>query len=364
MDFKSITKLNNLSVSDFKKKFLEKRKPIIISNSFDWQATQKWNIEYLKALYPEKSVILPIFSDEPAEINKEIEALELKLPEALDLIYNNSDQSKKYYLMQQSMYKDFPDLLSDIALPKYADKQNKHVINLWLGEAGVNTRPHYDTYNNFLTQIVGRKRVRLFAPTDSHNMYPYAINDDFLGNNSPVYISRIRDTDLVNDDEFPNLNMVTCFEGILYPGDLLFIPAGWWHEVKSLDISISVNFWWKIKIENFSQQSTNLMCSFLYWYSDNFDEVIRDHFDFSEFQDDIQIAEAFLLKGLKCIAAFFLLNYFHKIFDYSKKQEIAKIENEIPKWKEYLEVAKNENDSLLEDKKIMYIINKIKSYNV
>ena len=178
-----------------------------------------------------------IFSDESKEISKRGEDLKLKLPEALDLIYNNSDQSKKYYLLPQSIYKDFSDLLPDIDLPKYENKKNEHVINLCIGEAGVNTRLHYDTSNSFLTQIVGRKRVRLFAPADSHNIYPYAINDNFLGSDPSVYISRIRNTDLVNYNEFPNLKKITCFEGILSPGDLLFIPAGWWHEAKYLDIS-------------------------------------------------------------------------------------------------------------------------------
>ena len=34
-------------------------------------------------------------------------------------------------------------------------------------------------------------------------------------------------------------------EGILEPGDGLFIPVGWWHYVRSLDVSFSVSFWWK-----------------------------------------------------------------------------------------------------------------------
>ena len=34
-------------------------------------------------------------------------------------------------------------------------------------------------------------------------------------------------------------------EGILEPGDGLYIPLGWWHYVRSLDVSFSVSFWWK-----------------------------------------------------------------------------------------------------------------------
>ena len=30
-------------------------------------------------------------------------------------------------------------------------------------------------------------------------------------------------------------------EAILYPGDVLFLPAFWFHRVEALDVSISVN---------------------------------------------------------------------------------------------------------------------------
>jgi lysine-specific demethylase 8 len=31
----------------------------------------------------------------------------------------------------------------------------------------------------------------------------------------------------------------------LNPGDALYIPAKWWHHVRSLDTSASVNVWWR-----------------------------------------------------------------------------------------------------------------------
>lgn len=32
-------------------------------------------------------------------------------------------------------------------------------------------------------------------------------------------------------------------QAILEPGDLLFLPPGWWHALKSLDSAISVSLW-------------------------------------------------------------------------------------------------------------------------
>ncbi|MGA9377410.1 MAG: cupin-like domain-containing protein, partial [Phormidium sp.] len=41
-------------------------------------------------------------------------------------------------------------------------------------------------------------------------------------------------------------------ECILEPGEMLFIPAFWWHQVSSLDrLNVAVNFWWTANITEF-----------------------------------------------------------------------------------------------------------------
>ena len=52
------------------------------------------------------------------------------------------------------------------------------------------------------------------------------------------------------DVEHPDLTSYPLFAGahhydvILGPGDVLYIPKGWWHYVRSLTPSFSCNFWW------------------------------------------------------------------------------------------------------------------------
>ena len=343
-----LSKNNCLSIADFKTKFRINRTPVIISNSFDWNALKIWNIPYFKNKYPDKKVALDFYS---LTEKQEWAAMELKLPEALDLICNNADKNKKHYLMQKSIAEEFSELLSDICLPIYANQNVKHITNLWIGESGIISQPHYDCSDNFLTQILGRKRVRLFPPSASNNMYAHAIDDDMLGDKSCSHISKIEDTDLVNYDDFPNFKTATCFEGIIYPGDLLFIPAGWWHEVKSLDMSISVNFWQKMKLYDLSDaQVTDWICStFFYFSNNNFDGIVNKFFDLSEFVDDIEIAEFVMTKNLRCIAAVFLLNYLNKTNADHNKYVI-----------DYLGIAKQADNSLLDETIILDVISKIK----
>ena len=49
------------------------------------------------------------------------------------------------------------------------------------------------------------------------------------------------DTSPHDAEAFRNVPFVDC---ILEPGDLLYIPIGWWHYVRGLSVSFSVSFWW------------------------------------------------------------------------------------------------------------------------
>jgi ribosomal protein L16 Arg81 hydroxylase len=45
-------------------------------------------------------------------------------------------------------------------------------------------------------------------------------------------------------NEFPLFEKAEYVEGIVGPGECLYIPRGWWHFVRSESVSIGVSFWW------------------------------------------------------------------------------------------------------------------------
>lgn len=48
-----------------------------------------------------------------------------------------------------------------------------HSVNAWFGPGGTVTPLHTDPHHNLLCQVVGRKYVRLYAPSQTPAMYPY-----------------------------------------------------------------------------------------------------------------------------------------------------------------------------------------------
>src|SRR4029453_127703 len=85
-----------------------------------------------------------------------------------------------------------------------------------------------DLGNVYLAQIKGSKLIRMVPSKQLHLMY------NELGYHSEA------DFDNLSFDEFPLLRDAYIMEEVVRPGDLLFIPVGWWHFVKSLDTTITI----------------------------------------------------------------------------------------------------------------------------
>jgi hypothetical protein len=103
-------------------------------------------------------------------------------------------------------------------------------MTLLLGPAGTVTPLHHDNMNILLCQVLGRKLVRLVPSYQRHLVYPRG------GTYSEVDAG---DPDLARH---PLFSEATVLETVLEPGDALLIPAGWWHWVKALEISVNVSF--------------------------------------------------------------------------------------------------------------------------
>lgn len=53
------------------------------------------------------------------------------------------------------------------------------------------------------------------------------------------------DVENIDVDRFPKAVDLPYWEGILEEGEMLYIPAKYWHYIKSLSLSFSVSFWWE-----------------------------------------------------------------------------------------------------------------------
>ncbi|SCF45179.1 Cupin-like domain-containing protein [Micromonospora matsumotoense] len=102
--------------------------------------------------------------------------------------------------------------------------------HLLLGPAGTVTPLHVDNSSVLLGQVLGRKRVRLVPSYERHLVYPRGGTFSAVDAASP---------DLTRH---PRYAEATVLDTVLEPGQLLFVPVGWWHWVEALEVSATVSF--------------------------------------------------------------------------------------------------------------------------
>jgi hypothetical protein len=107
---------------------------------------------------------------------------------------------------------------------------------LWAGRArgaAPVTRLHCDAATSFLAQLCGRKRVRIYAPAQQDALYAL----DAFNTHRPCLI----DGDTPDLARFPRFAEARGTDVTIAPGDLLVLPAGWFHAVWALDDVLSIS---------------------------------------------------------------------------------------------------------------------------
>lgn len=115
------------------------------------------------------------------------------------------------------------------------------LASIWIGNRTI-APAHYDISNNLACCMVGRRRFTLFPPEQIANLYPGPLEPTPAG--QVVTMVDFRAPDL---DRYPRFReaMAAALVAELEPGDVLFYPALWWHQVEALDpFSAMINYWW------------------------------------------------------------------------------------------------------------------------
>lgn len=128
---------------------------------------------------------------------------------------------------------------------KTAECTGIHSCTLWAGMGGGATPMHFDALSNFFTQLVGRKHVLVFPPSQSYNVYPHAC-EHMKDTYSMLNLAGGDCEDTIDAERMPALARARGLEATLEPGDVLWLPSFYWHFVRQLDEghpNLSVNTW-------------------------------------------------------------------------------------------------------------------------
>ncbi|XP_013388936.1 tRNA wybutosine-synthesizing protein 5 [Lingula anatina] len=238
------------SKGNFIQHIYPKRIPVVLRGISIGPCVKKWTPDYLSSVPgSEKDVKIHVSPSHQMDfINKNFAYRTLPFSEFVKRAAREKHEEyfftedEKYYLRAlgddprkdvADIRKQFPALASDIFIPEYFEPEKFFSSVFRISSANIQLWTHYDVMDNFLIQVTGRKKVILFSPRDANYLY-------LQGDKSEVL-----DVDNPDSEKFPEFVKARRYCCLLEPGDTLFIPAMWFHNVKSLDFAISVNVFWK-----------------------------------------------------------------------------------------------------------------------
>ena len=128
-----------------------------------------------------------------------------------------------------------PGFLDEHAMPLLA---RSIAPRIWLGNT-ITVPAHFDEAHNLACCVSGRRRFTLFPPEQVGNLYVGPL--DFTPAGAPVSMAT-RDF-----DQYPRYREALAASVVaeLEPGDAIYIPSLWWHQVESIGaLNILINYWW------------------------------------------------------------------------------------------------------------------------
>ncbi|MEN0004497.1 MAG: cupin-like domain-containing protein [Bacteroidota bacterium] len=229
LTLKPIDRRTGLTRESFAHEYLAYHKPVVFTDLMDpWPAKKKWTIEWFKSEHGDLQV--PVFSGNYSKPGKKYMSPEKVIPfkEYLEILESGPTDLRMFLF---NIFRHAPELGNDFSSPTIMDGFIKDFPFMFFGGEGSKVALHYDIdlAHVFLNQFHGRKRVVLFPPEQSRNIYhhPFTVAS-YIDVNTPDY------------DRFPALKNAWGYETTLNPGETIFMPSGHWHYIEYTDGGYSI----------------------------------------------------------------------------------------------------------------------------
>jgi Cupin-like domain len=230
---------DELSRDEFYRDYVNKQ-PVVLKGALaDLPAVSKWSVPYFASLAPELPV--RIKTGDLAEG----QTITQTLAEYSDFVSGVATGrldtgGPPPYLHDLPFFKMIPELRQDMTpfpthlLPRFFRRQWWEFPQFFVGPPGAVTPLHFDTLqtHNLFFQVHGSKRFLIADPRDRKYCYTFNWRWSHVDAEEPDY------------DRHPLYRRARVRECVVEAGDLLYMPPGALHHVRSLSSSISFNVDW------------------------------------------------------------------------------------------------------------------------
>jgi len=219
----AIERRRGLSQEQFEREYRMQNRPVLLEGFVaDWPAVRTWSFEHLAKRCASAQVTVNSYSSKTAR--------EVNFADFVKMLTANRSATAPIYLQEWYYQTACPWLAEDmpeLAICQYDFRRNLYGAEastnhqLWIGQQGGITRLHQDSYmvDVMHAQLVGEKLWYVMGPKAE-------LNNNDRG-----------EPDLQGLCQSINTQLMQC---LMKPGDVLYLPAMWFHRIELLSDSIGL----------------------------------------------------------------------------------------------------------------------------
>jgi len=239
--------------------YYAERRPLLLRTQslaqFGWR-THLWSDDYLDYKAGAHNVLVLKRSRSPDYAPERSAYVPMRFRDFMRQVMAEPRGSSDLYLNLQTdkvLEPPLLQLLGDFSIPPYFKDVPLRSINLWMGNStGEITTPlHHDFNDNLYVVVQGRKHFTIFPPSQAENLYTRGQLLGMEANGVANYASgqampHLSQVDISHPDtsRFPRYAEADKWrmDFEVNANEMLFLPAGWFHQVSSGGRHIAVSF--------------------------------------------------------------------------------------------------------------------------
>jgi lysine-specific demethylase 8 len=223
------------STDDFERRYVRTSTPVILTGmTGEWPAQRLWSLDYFAERFGSRLVTAGITRDGILQVSDDQGVHQVEIEFGRYLASLRGGRSDYYVL--SPVDERLPELLDDVIEPEPCRRARWHTVRLWLSGLDTCSPLHRDWPENLYAQVFGRKHFLMIHRNETRRVYRRP-----FWSGAPNF-SRLN-AENTDYERFPLFRDVPRMEFEVNAGELLYIPRMWWHQVRSLEVSASINFW-------------------------------------------------------------------------------------------------------------------------
>lgn len=248
LELDQIERVDTDSAEEVAKLMETARRPIIFTGlGNDVEFLRSWDLDFLSKM----DSTVPVQKPEADGVNYFIDYEAMPMSEVVERVKNGDGVyiGAKQITGPKCVRSDkdgLGSLAEKMKIPQWIDIPRVHNANFWLGAGNNNTLLHYDAWDSILMLGMGQKEFVVISDTETPRMHQYGAFNFKALNEGRVLHSKIKPLNVQKRYQKTFIKAKGS-RGTVNPGEVIFIPGGYWHFVESTGANVAINFFVHVK---------------------------------------------------------------------------------------------------------------------